>query len=378
VLVTTNFYSCIAVSHAAGVVMNGLLVTAVILYLSIKGVELDWENIFAFILLGLVCISFAPALFVHNQDPVKTFSCSLVMFELLLIPFFKRISPTSKEVLAVIIVSGMLWLLLTIGQQITFPRFFFATRMAELDENGNGMEMRNGMVRFMIEGYIYAILMACWAVHGKMLGIRREYLVRSGLLVMVFVSLFVSGSRTGMICLLLSLIVNSVIGSGRKRNPIEMSIISCAILALLGAVGMLGRNISVGGLEFESISDNVRMKTYSFFLNDFWNGWFTFFFGNGASHSDTSYGELMRSISMRGFFLSDVGVVGLFILYGAVFVVFSFGFLMMLVKKYWSREEKTASVFFLYNIFGAAILMPYYPTLLCCYALTLCFQKTHD
>jgi len=66
----------------------------------------------------------------------------------------------------------------------------------------------------------------------------------------------------------------------------------------------------------------VRVLAVSYFLNDFSPSFVTQIFGNGMGHERANYGQVLKYLSQnKGFFISDIGVIGVYTYFGIFYVL---------------------------------------------------------
>ena len=76
--------------------------------------------------------------------------------------------------------------------------------------------------------------------------------------------------------------------------------------------------------------DNIRIRAARYFLTDFMPNELAYIFGNADGHQRSPYGMKLFVLSMvNRFFLSDIGIIGDYVRYGAIFLL---GAIIMLVK----------------------------------------------
>ena len=76
--------------------------------------------------------------------------------------------------------------------------------------------------------------------------------------------------------------------------------------------------------------DNIRIRAARYFLTDFIPNDLAYIFGNADGHQRSPYGMKLFILStFNGYYLSDIGIVGDYVRYGAIFLV---GAIIMLVR----------------------------------------------
>lgn len=69
----------------------------------------------------------------------------------------------------------------------------------------------------------------------------------------------------------------------------------------------------------------IRILTIKYFLTDFYKTSIAYFTGNGMYGTNTNYANQIMSLSRRGFYLGDIGLIGNYVIYGLLFIIGVFG-----------------------------------------------------
>ena len=95
--------------------------------------------------------------------------------------------------------------------------------------------------------------------------------------------------------------------------------------------------LEVSSNQAESAEENVRVRAVLFFLTVFMPDKFCYIIGNGAPHGAAAYGmQVMAYAEMYGFYLSDIGFIGEYVKYGAIFGI---GVLVSFIKWFSIKTE---------------------------------------
>ena len=109
--------------------------------------------------------------------------------------------------------------------------------------------------------------------------------------------------------------------------------------------------------------EDVRSRSTKFYLTEFYPNKVNYIIGNGASHMANAYGmKVMYYQTVFGYYLSDIGVVGVYVKLGVLYVI---GVFILLRKIFISNIEpryfyfKYSAILLLLNeIMGGAFARP--------------------
>lgn len=104
----------------------------------------------------------------------------------------------------------------------------------------------------------------------------------------------------------------------------------------------------------KSGEDDVRIRAYSFFFNDYSKNIITDIFGNGMPHANSAYGNYYVNLVQESyrFFLSDVGYAQMFALTGWVGLCLYLYLFYKVIKQTVSPRIVFAKLFIIYQIFS--------------------------
>jgi hypothetical protein len=113
--------------------------------------------------------------------------------------------------------------------------------------------------------------------------------------------------------------------------------------------------INLSEQQAGTIKDDIRVRAAQFFLTDFYPNRLAYITGNGAHSMDSAYGRFVESLkSDKGFYQSDLGVIGEYTIYGVFFVA---GVLIMLFQAIFKSYNKEAN-FIRYFFISVLIVLP--------------------
>jgi hypothetical protein len=268
--------------------------------------------------------------------------------------------------LKLLIVCSIIWTILEIVQQYTYPNFIFYTRGDEIVFGGRPIEIRNGIYRFMITDYIIALfsLFIVWQNCLKKNIALRERLIFILILLMIFIGIYYNQTRQIMIATVIAIFVN-IPYLFKNRRVLSMNlffalILGFALIIIYYSDLLFGELIDLTEDHIED-TDYVRYKAISFFTFDYWNHWINVIFGNGWHISSSPYGEdYMYYHDIMLLSRGDVGIIGIFNAYGLIFIFAYIGYLFLMMRKLWGFLEYYQKLFFISSLIMVFTVVPFY------------------
>lgn len=300
----------------------GLLFVSIWRYRFIRipqmGFSYKWH---IFWLFALSFASFIPLYLFDNQNPLRSFNTNMHMVYWLVyfVAYSTRI--TKEDLLKFMVFVGVVWAVLSIVQQFTFPRVYFFSR-ADF-ENDVPFEIRSGIYRFMVQGAYFGLPVSYYALNQYFTTRKLRFLAMVGLML---VGTYCTATRQLMAVNLASLACLYLAYLWMQGRRAELKIVAF-ILVPLAIIMMFGEAIFGQLLEKtaeEATKDNIRLKSLTYFLFDYWPHWSNFFLGNGVPHYYSEKGAFIRQLAEEhGYYASDVGLVGILHYKGILFVLVS-------------------------------------------------------
>jgi hypothetical protein len=275
----------------------------------------------------------------HDQ----AFSLSLLVLRLQLLWLFYlvlHIFNFSKEtIIKLMIVVGIVWAVITIIQQFTYPVYYFSSRS----------EKRAGVYRFMVHGLQYGSFFLLYFFYQYLVKRKIYYLL---LAILGLVGFYFYGTRQFALAAMACMFIATFMVRGRAQlNAITIFLIAVPLLIIFKDV-LFAQHIEITKEQFQ-YGDNIRELSAKFWLNDYWpNHWVAKITGNGPTHELSSYGQEMKFIQVYyGFFRSDVGVIGAFNEFG---LLYALNILWVnfkgLSNKYFTKNDKFLKLLFINSI----------------------------
>ncbi|MCG8700271.1 MAG: hypothetical protein MI922_19615 [Bacteroidales bacterium] len=194
-----------------------------------------------------------------------------------------------------------------------------------------------GTVRIFMFGWQYAFI-GFFLVFNKIL--KKFNIVHLGLVMLFMGVVFFLGSRqfVATVILIAALVV-------LLRKKVKNRVLIIVLSGIVGFSAFLYFNEVVQGMVEESEkdsekgSDYVRFKSVAYYLDDFQPSVATRIIGNGEPNVRSAYGRKIFKLNMtRGYFLSDIGIFGMYVKHGALIIIgiFVFAFRIIFSK---TRED---------------------------------------
>jgi hypothetical protein len=291
--------------------ITGLIFTLLILY-SVYDTSKKIRASFTFgiiLLFFAVCISMIGAFVFHFQQFQITLMAQRVIYLFIFYFLLHQLKPEPRFVIRLFIVISLIWSVLYIIQWIAFPTQLF----------GNQMFKDRNTIRIFLPGVTYAVISYFVCLLKFLKTSHYKYLFPLLLLLTVFVLL---GTRQLLGPTLLITIL-AVVQSKKIHSKVFITLLGIASIVPIYFIfqdiinAMIDITLQQGG----KFTENIRFRAVMFYLYRFAPGKLSFLIGNGAYSGHSAYGIMMDNYSkLFGYYLSDIGIIGEFILYGIIFV----------------------------------------------------------
>lgn len=237
-----------------------------------------------------------------------------------LLYFFLHKSRYSTEsVIKVISIVATISAFIFILQQIFYPTLYLFNSLQHYDD----VEIRQGFYRFRLfplAPYMYfAFYYSLWKLFETK---RLSYL---GWTTLYIIGIYLTLTRQIYFCIFIPAVFYKFFSINQLSKKMLFSLITGMIVLYIIFQNLdviIGRDF-VERTKNEGNEDNIRMLSYAFFGLDYWVDNLNMLFGNGAaSWGNSSYGdEILHIEETNGLYRSDIGIVGLFNMYGIAYVI---------------------------------------------------------
>lgn len=268
------------------------------------------------LILACQAFSWIQALAVHDQSLRYSLTGSFFIFFWLVYFLLHYHDVPPERVIVGILAIGLIWAFINTFQQFTYPRFWFFSR---LDENGE-VELRAGVRRFMTYGMQFATFSFFYFFNRLIVTGARRHM--AGLLA-ITLGIYYYGTRQVLFTTIIVLVLTAFQYTNARRWKFTPMQIAAGLLVL--AVGslvfepLLGRFIEM--TLSESDQPSYRTLSYEWYGLHYWKHWTCYLFGNGMADSRSAFGQEIMSFQAQGLYQVDIGIVGAWSMYGAIFVL---------------------------------------------------------
>lgn len=321
ILVSTRFFQFIPL-YGSGFLQNcqNLLILFLFIVLAVFG-KSQKRIIFKKEILALTIIPFLsaiPCYLYRHQSIGETFLATKYILYWLFYFVLIKCAYDSQIVLKVMKNLAVIVALIFIFQQVLYPSFYL------FDDAGNTMELeqRNGLYRFRLFWIIPYVYIAFYYFLEKYIKTKdtRNFLFTAFLIIPIYLTL----TRQIWFCILLPIFFYPLINGGRISAKKFFQFTICFILLYIVYLNIdviVGKQL-MERTQDENSSDNVRVLAMEFYGLEYWENWFNVLLGNGCPYGNLNeYGHYISNMEKDyGLYRSDIGIVGVFSLYGLAYI----------------------------------------------------------
>lgn len=308
--------------------------TKLILFILILYIFSNWNKLknihirFKKFVIGLIVIpllGFIPAYILHGQGVFTSLLGANLNLGYFLFFFLFLIKAKEQQIVKIFCILGICWSCIELIQQFTYPTYWFATRY---DTYEKSIEIRNGIYRYCVIGYNFGLILLFYCFEKFMYEKKGKYL--AGIL-MGLTGVYLLATRQtiamSIICLFVGLFIMKRISF---RSLVFVMIISIVVYA--NANALLGEFIEMTeGID----EDYIRFLAYEFYGLTYNKGsLLAFLLGNGTPNPPSSYYQEIDNYEQSlGLYRADIGLVGMYSLYGIIYVVMILCFFIYVFKQ---------------------------------------------
>ena len=281
-----------------------------------KRLDQCFSKPFVLALLLLPLLSVYSCKVLHNQS----ITASLIVWRmhigwlLYFILWYKKIN--EQQCIKIICYIGIIYTLITLVQQITYPFAPFGERTigSGYIENvaGGAIEKRLGFYRFMVGGISYAI-----AAFFICLAKKAHYKHMNLLVLCLVIGIIACGNRQTMASVFVAYWFYVLYRNNIKYRIVYTILIVCIILflysfreTLLGSLANVSEDLETG-----------RSFSYIYYFNEYISNPLSIFLGNGVGHESSEYGSDVIYFDNHRVILSDIGMMGTLYYWGIIYVL---------------------------------------------------------
>lgn len=329
----TNFYSCIYFDLKIYQYIH-LVILLFFIHSTLKGyfsAELSNKKyVLAMALLPLGSIISAQIL--HSQGYIDTLVVHRMHLGWLIYFVLAKYKYTSKDVFKALFIFSIIYSIINLTQQLTFPQAPFGVRTIGSQFSSNlldgGIEKRFGMLRFGIEGSEFVGLTLFLLIRNR----RQNKILYTILLITAIMGF---GSRVSFFSSVLGLCLICFSYTQAKSKFIYIAAMSCLIIVIILFWTSIFGNLGNVQNDFEG----SRLTSYAYFWKQYIYHPLSILMGNGVPHGSSKYAleGVVTYIGTEKAILSDVGILRAMYFWGGIY---TFAFLLLMTKLLFNRYLK--------------------------------------
>jgi hypothetical protein len=282
-----------------------------------------------FLMLAGVLLSMVIAQAYHGQNFGLTIWAQRFIYFYFLYFFLHILRPGLKDLEKILFTIGIIYAVAYLVQYAMYPTVVF-----DVKQNYD-----RGTIRIFLPGASFLTISLFLSLHR----FYRENQVRYVFFALLFFAILVlMGTRNFLASVTLVIIFSLLFSKTIRSRYVIYSLILISIVP----VYIIFHEIFAGLIELseqqsQNIENNIRIRSATFFLTDFFPNRISYLFGNGQDHGQSIYGMRIAAYKITyGFYQSDVGIIGDFSKFGIIYMI---GFLWLLVKAFTTRVTSRLS-----------------------------------
>jgi hypothetical protein len=267
----------------------------------------SWET-------SLLIVAVLLSMITPYRDYGQGFKTTLIAQRQLYFIFFyfmlHAIKPSHIQIQRIFIIVGIMYVMMSLLQRAFYPHMLFNVR-ASIDR---------GTIRIFLPGHLFAVVTFFLSLHRFF----EKYEIKYALLMMLILSVFIlQGTRQTLASVAFVSFIFIVLNRKIKSKLLIMALGVLALIPLYFAFeSIFSEMLNVTEHQSERFEDNIRVRAATFFLTIFKHDTWGYILGSGMDSQKNLYGLLIDSYKENlGFYIEDIGIVGEFVRYGALFVL---------------------------------------------------------
>jgi len=317
ILISLNFWSFRLLPESVYRVLEAALLGGLIFFVFTSSAKITEKLLFrdnVILFIAIPLLSGISAFIYHDQPLHLSLLILRTNFFWLLYFVLHFFNVKEKQLLRLLLAMGLMWMLITVVQQFTYPVYYFYSK----DESDSYSILRAGIYRFMAYGHQYGTFVLIYCVY--MYFVRRKVLY---LVITIFslIAFYYYGTRqfavAGLACIPFAIFFLK--GSTRLIALAVAIIGGCVLFYFRDQLFSQYVAMTREQLQF---GEDVRQRSAKFWLNEYWPHWTATIFGNGRPHIGSEYGQEVEAIRSKfHFYRSDVGIAGALNEFGILYVL---------------------------------------------------------
>ncbi len=267
-------------------------------------------NVEIILLLTSFFLAIFGALYGHDQSILLTTWAQYLMYFYICYFFLHAIRIRPQDLEQMMIVMAVLFIFFFVVQYVLYPTMIFGARAQEA----------RGTIRIFIPGSAFAGLMFFYFLQKVLTQGQIKYLPFCFAVISIPI---LQGTRSSIVTLLFGALVY-IIFSKRVRSKllIMLMVFVGGVMIFYLFQDIFMTLIEVTQEQSSQESDDIRVRSARFYLFDFYPTKLNYLVGNGQSHMMSPYGmRVWYYKEFYGFYQNDLGMIGEFTKYGALFVI---------------------------------------------------------
>jgi hypothetical protein len=270
-----------------------------------------------------VLLSMVIAQAYHSQNIALTLWAQRFMYFYFFYFILHFIKPDIKDLEKILLSVGAIYTIAYLIQYALYPMTLFNVRQ----------DFDRGTIRIFLSGSGFLAL-------ALFLSLQRFYLkneIKYVFYVLLFFGILVLMGTRNFLASMILVIIYSLVFSKTIRSRY---IIYFLILVSVIPVYIIFQDIFAGMIELserqsQDFESDIRVRSATFFLTDFFPNGLAHVFGNGQHHGQSIFGMRVTSYSIQyGYYQSDVGVIGDYSKFGLIYVI---GYFWIFLKIFTAR-----------------------------------------
>lgn len=291
--------------------------------MNIKRIPRTSMTPFVLLFMILPFVSIIGSYTIHNQSVSEGYRATLFSLTYLFFFILYILRIDEQLILRTCIYFGVFWVVMEAVQQFSYPTIWFATRYDTLDK---AIEIRNGIYRYNMEGREFGLILLFYSFQKYLEKPSKKYLIGIAL---GLIGIYLLATRQIMLASVLCLFYAMLVMHKLKIT----SFLGIAIIIILVYNNMdtlFGDYIEMTEKVDE---DDIRLVSYSFYGLEYNKGQILpFLIGNGLN-GISAYGNEISKFQDFGLFRADIGIIGMYSLYGIFYVLTVIGFFFYTIVK---------------------------------------------
>lgn len=253
----------------------------------------------------------------HNQNLTVSLYAQRSIYYYLLYFTLHQIKIKPEDFEKLFIYFAIVYVMFYLLQYALYPgKILFNCRISE----------ERGTLRIFIAGLPYLIICYFLSLQYLLEKLEVKYII---LFLISLIIMILLGSRGLLFALALSTIINLLFSKRIKSKTVIYILSIIGVILIYFAFQRVFQGlISATTEKGIDLSDNIRMRAARFYLQKFFPNTLAYIFGNGAFSLGSEYSNKLFILKEKyGYYLSDIGIIGNYVKYGALFVIGVFGIL---------------------------------------------------